>query len=78
MSFRYFGNRDCPYYPCHDLEKMNCMFCFCPLYVMEDCGGRFVMIQGRDGKPVKDCSHCLLPHLPEGYDYILHRLSDSE
>lgn len=74
MSERYFENRSCPYYPCHDAEAVNCLFCFCPLYLLEDCGGAYVMIPGRDGRAVKDCSRCLLPHRPEGYDYVLRRL----
>lgn len=78
MSFRYFENRDCPYYPCHKLEHMNCLFCFCPLYRIPDCGGHYVMIPGKDGRRVKDCSGCLVPHRPEGYDYIIRRLQEDD
>ena len=74
MSSRYFENRECEYYPCHDTEHMNCLFCFCPLYFMPDCGGRYVWIKNCRGKQIKDCSSCLLPHRKEGYDYILARL----
>lgn len=73
MSCKYFENRDCEYYPCHDTENLNCMFCFCPLYTM-DCGGNFKMIEGKDGVPVKDCSDCLIPHSKNGYDYIMEKL----
>ena len=74
MSSRYFENRDCEYYPCHETAHMNCLFCFCPLYLLPDCGGRFVWVKNRNGKAVKDCSHCVLPHPKEGYDYVLARL----
>ena len=54
-----------------DQEKMNCLFCFCPLYVLKDCGGNYQM-KG----DIKDCSHCTLPHQRENYDYIMKRYQD--
>lgn len=75
MSSRYFQNKDCEYYPCHGMEELNCLFCFCPLYSMPDCGGNYTIISGKDGQPIKDCSNCCLPHLPEGYDIIMGKLS---
>lgn len=72
-SFRFFANRTCAYYPCHggaDPEAFNCLFCYCPLYWLEDCGGN----PGRTAGGVKDCTGCLLPHGPEGYDQVLARL----
>jgi len=71
-SFRFFQNRACQYYPCHpgaDPDTFNCLFCFCPLYFVPDCGGDFRMMKG-----VKDCTPCLRPHRPEGYDEIVDRL----
>lgn len=35
------------------------------------------MIRGRDGTSIKDCSSCLLPHMPDGYDYVLRRLQEA-
>ncbi len=75
MSSRYFENKDCEYYPCHAMETINCLFCFCPLYSFADCGGSYTMIPGKDGTPIKDCSNCCLPHTPEGYDCIIGRLT---
>ena len=41
------------------LDEFNCLFCYCPLYVLgPDCGGNFSYTE--DG--VKDCSACTLPH----------------
>ncbi|WP_428561774.1 MAG: cysteine-rich small domain-containing protein [Solidesulfovibrio sp. DCME] len=73
-SHRYFANTACRYFPCHpgaDSQAFNCLFCFCPLYFLEDCGGEGVLRQG-----VKDCTACLRPHRPEGYDEILARLRE--
>lgn len=67
-SFRFYRNLDCTYFPCHKVEneeEFNCMFCYCPLYLMEDCGGNH-----EDKYGIKDCSKCLIPHRPKGYDYI--------
>ena len=70
-SCRFVRNTNCEYFPCHsgaDPEQFNCLFCYCPLYVLDgDCGGQFTYTE--DG--VKDCSNCLLPHGPKGYDHVL-------
>ena len=72
MSYRFFENKSCEYYPCHEgLKEINCLFCFCPLYSLgEHCGGNFVMTNG-----IKDCSGCTYPHKPEHYEAICRRLS---
>ena len=39
-SSKFFANKDCEYYPCHKMEgDLNCLFCYCPLYHLEDCPG---------------------------------------
>ncbi len=71
--YSYFQNKSCEYFPCHktDSDCFNCLFCYCPLYFMEnDCGGSYRLLA--DG--TKDCSACLIPHLPEGYEYINSKL----
>ena len=71
-SYRWFSNRKCRYYPCHKgIEEINCLFCFCPLYWFPDCGGSYTLTE--DG--VKDCSPCIKPHVPGGYDEILEEIS---
>lgn len=71
----FFQNKNCEYYPCHsDVSEndFNCMFCFCPLYLLGDkCGGNYKYIE--DGK--KDCSACIIPHKKESYDYIIEKMS---
>jgi len=69
-SCRFFENRGCEYWPCHRLERINCLFCFCPLYTL-DCGGNWKLTDGG----IKDCSDCLIPHGEGGYDYVIARLS---
>ncbi len=70
----YFCNRDCEYFPCHDVEAgepFNCLFCFCPLYDKADCGGAFVLTE----QGVKDCSACTFPHDPANYERLMTALS---
>ena len=73
-THRFFQNTDCRYFPCHAVsgnQPFNCLFCFCPLYFLDNCGGDHRMLHG-----VKDCTPCLRPHRPDGYDEILARLRE--
>lgn len=73
-SSRFFENRECEYYPCHEgIENINCMFCYCPLYSKQKCLGNPAYIE-HEGKRIKDCSGCTLPHKPENYDAIMKLL----
>ena len=76
MSYRYFQNRTCEYFPCHanaDPENFNCLFCYCPLYALgARCGGGFTYT----AQGIKDCSACLFPHRQENYDAICARFSE--
>ena len=72
---RFFVNKDCEYYPCHQKnnDDFNCLFCFCPLYSMGDkCGGNFKMLSNG----IKDCSDCSIPHNKNGYDYVINKLKE--
>ncbi|HIV85186.1 MAG TPA: cysteine-rich small domain-containing protein [Candidatus Monoglobus merdigallinarum] len=73
MSYKFFENKTCEYYPCHKAERINCLFCFCPLYSLS-CGGNYKIIDGSNGGKIKDCSGCLLPHTDGGYEYVVGRL----
>jgi len=66
----FFEHKDCEYYPCHKMERINCIFCYCPLYHIKDCGGEYVIL--KNGK--KDCSACLFPHDEFNYELICDRL----
>jgi Zn-finger protein len=50
------------------------MFCFCPLYHYKNCGGEYEILK-KNG--LKDCSNCLVPHSPDGYEYIVKFLKES-
>ena len=73
-SHRFFENRECKYYPCHNMvSPCNCLFCYCPLYHLGDkCGGSFKYY-----KEIKSCVNCHLPHLPEYYDTITAKLKNA-
>lgn len=70
----FFQNRECEFFPCHatdDPANFNCLFCFCPLYCLTDCGGSYTYT--RSG--IKDCSACMLPHQRDNYAVVLKRLN---
>ena len=75
-KYAYFAHRECEYFPCHpgaDPENFNCLFCFCPLYLLGPrCGGSFAA--GPDGR--KDCSGCLYPHRGKKYKKIIRRYGE--
>ena len=78
-NYKYFRHQKCEYYPCHSgITKkdgpFNCLFCFCPLYKLKDCGANFQMLPNG----IKDCSDCFYPHNPEHYDEICRRLVNAE
>jgi hypothetical protein len=74
-NFKFVQNRDCEYFPCHKgvpEAKFNCLFCFCPLYMLKDeCGGNF-----RVKNDIKDCTNCTIPHSPGGYEYIMSKMDE--
>ena len=73
-SSRFFANKDCQYYPCHEgQDPFNCMFCYCPFYLLEKCPGTPVWIKSKKtGRQIKDCTPCTFPHKPESYDVIIN------
>ena len=72
--YKFNQNRQCEFFPCHKGikdEDFNCLFCYCPLYVLGDkCGGNFTYLDNG----IKDCSNCLLPHCRENYDRIMEKI----
>ena len=75
-GYSFFTNTACEYFPCHPVPEgteFNCLFCYCPLYVLgRDCGGNFTYLE--NGR--KDCSKCLRPHRRESYGDIIRRYQD--
>jgi len=77
VNHKFFCNKACEYFPCHETdnpEEFNCMFCYCPLYMLgEDCGGNFTYLSNG----IKDCSSCILPHIKEeGYEHVQRKMQD--
>lgn len=76
MSYKFFSNTECEYFPCHktnDLENFNCLFCYCPLYALKDkCGGNFKYTE----KGIKDCSNCTLPHKRNNFEYLVNKFQE--
>lgn len=69
----FFRNYECDKFPCHEVENsdnFNCLFCYCPLYRFENCGGNYSFTENG----VKDCSKCTLPHKATNYQYIMDKL----
>lgn len=73
-NYHFFTNKDCKYYPCHNIcmktGNINCLFCFCPLYHDDNCGGNYTYTN----KNIKDCSSCTLPHTENAYSYIINKI----
>ena len=74
-NFPFFSHRECEAFPCHNAvapEDFNCLFCFCPLYLLgKKCGGNFSLLPGG----IKDCSNCSFPHERKNYGRILALLT---
>ena len=75
-EYSFFSHTKCEYFPCHKTnapEDFNCLFCYCPLYALNDkCGGNFRYTESG----IKDCSACLLPHNRKSYSYIVSKFKD--
>lgn len=73
-SHRFFSNKECKYYPCHKgIDELNCMFCYCPMYNMNNCPGNPEYII-KEGRKVKKCTSCNYPHIADNFDNIMQVL----
>lgn len=73
-SYRFFENKECKYYPCHqNIENVNCLFCYCPMYNYENCLGNNKYIE-KNGKRIKVCTDCTFPHKADNYDKVIEFL----
>lgn len=72
-EYKFFNHKACEYFPCHkgvETEEFNCLFCYCPLYVLgKKCGGNYRI----NKRGYKDCSGCTIPHRRENYERITGR-----
>lgn len=70
----FFSNQYCEYYPCHkQLQEINCLFCYCPLYLLPQCPGTPSYFESK-GIKRKDCSNCTFPHEHENYSKVIQAL----
>ncbi|WP_439185702.1 cysteine-rich small domain-containing protein [Carboxylicivirga taeanensis] len=74
-NYKFCQHKKCEFFPCHTVkneDEFNCLFCFCPLYMLKDkCGGNFKYTNG-----VKDCSDCLLPHTKGAYQHVMSKMGE--
>ncbi len=70
----YFTNTACEYFPCHDVpaDEFNCMFCYCPLYDVKDCGGEYFYTD----KGIKNCKNCGYVHYRCNYASVIKKLKE--
>lgn len=72
-NYKFNQHKTCEFFPCHQglaPEAFNCLFCYCPLYMLGNaCGGDFKETNG-----YKDCSGCTKPHDAGGYDFIMSKM----
>jgi Zn-finger protein len=73
FSRKFFQNEDCEFFPCHNIDEINCLFCFCPLYHCQ-CNGNYKILYSK----TKDCSKCTFPHIKENYHKVLQQLIEVE
>lgn len=75
-NYKFICHSQCEYFPCHqgiNEEDFNCLFCYCPLYMLgEKCGGNFQYTSNG----VKTCINCGIPHNRKNYNYIIDKFSD--
>jgi Zn-finger protein len=68
MSYKFYHNTQCKFYPCHKTSytEFSCLFCFCPLYNKKCWMG---------SKPSqKKCEECIYPHIKSNYKEIMKKL----
>ena len=68
------SKKKCEYYPCHDLDVIDCTFCFCSFYPCEDdlTGGEIVTTE--NGKVVWGCKNCVWIHKPKVAQKVLNEI----
>lgn len=75
-EYSFYVHKKCEAFPCHkkvDEDDFNCLFCYCPLFLLgRECGG--VYYYTPDGQKV--CSDCAIPHQRDNYGYIISRYKD--
>ena len=78
MKAQFFSHKECEYYPCHEgVEELNCLFCYCPFFLLEDCPGNPEWkVSENDGVRRKSCAGCTFPHRKENYPEIIRNIKE--
>lgn len=75
-NYKFNQNTKCEFFPCHKVEdptKFNCLFCYCPLYMLKDkCGGNYTYTDSG----IKNCTNCTKPHGKDGYDHVMSKMNE--
>lgn len=75
-KYKFFQHTECEMFPCHKTDSpqdFNCLFCYCPLYVLgPDCGGNFTFTENG----IKSCINCDFPHRRENYEKVNGRFKE--
>ena len=75
-NYSFFSHRSCEFFPCHkgiSAEDFNCLFCYCPLYVLgAQCGGSPRFLENG----IKDCSDCNFPHHRTNYSSVTGKFQE--
>lgn len=73
-KYKFFQNKECPFFPCHDMkeENFNCLFCYCPLYALgSECGGDYEYL----GNGIKSCDKCTKTHqIDTAFDHVMKHI----
>ena len=79
IFFKGFENKQCEFFPCHQLPKradgttrtFNCLNCWCGLYFLE-CPGPYKVFEDANGLKRKDCTDCYLNHngIEQSWNFI--------
>jgi len=75
-AYAFFRHTECEAFPCHKgiaPEAFNCLFCYCPLFHLADCGGLCTQLPSGE----RDCSECGLPHARDNYGAVIAKLMES-
>ncbi len=54
-------------------KGVNCLFCYCPLFSMDDCPGKYHYVE-KNGRMIKSCVDCSFIHDADNYEIILKLL----
>ena len=67
-------NKECEYFPCHNIDNLQCDFCYCPLYPCYDKRVRGKIIKNDKGEDIWDCKDCVILHKKQNVNLIIEMI----